>query len=105
MLIETGCDGIMIGRGAQGNPWLFGQILHWMKTGEKKAPPTAEEVKKMILCHARLLVEYKGSYTGIRQMRKHVAWYTSGYPRSARLRDRVNEVEELEELEGLIQEL
>lgn len=105
MLIETGCDGIMIGRGAQGNPWLFGQILHWMKTGEKKAPPTAEEVKKMILCHARLLVEYKGSYTGIRQMRKHVAWYTSGYPHSARLRDRVNEVEELEELEGLIQEL
>ena len=105
MLIETGCDGIMIGRGAQGNPWIFGQILHWMKTGEKKAPPTAEEVKKMILCHARLLVEYKGSYTGIRQMRKHVAWYTSGYPHSARLRDRVNEVEELEELEGLIQEL
>ena len=59
MLRETGCDGIMIGRGAQGNPWLFGQILHWMETGEKKAPPTKEELKQMILCHARLLVEHK----------------------------------------------
>ena len=105
MLTETGCDGIMIGRGAQGNPWIFGQILHWMETGEKKAPPTAEEVKKMILCHARLLAEHKGSYTGIRQMRKHVAWYTSGYPHSARLREKVNKLEDLEELEGLIQEL
>lgn len=105
MLTETGCDGIMIGRGAQGNPWIFGQILHWMEIGEKKAPPTAEEVKKMILCHARLLAEHKGSYTGIRQMRKHVAWYTSGYPHSARLREKVNKLEDLEELEGLIQEL
>ncbi|MDE6896429.1 MAG: tRNA dihydrouridine synthase DusB, partial [Lachnospiraceae bacterium] len=78
MLRETGCDGIMIGRGAQGNPWLFGQILHWMETGEKKAPPTKEELKQMILCHARLLVEHKGNYTGIREMRKHVAWYTAG---------------------------
>lgn len=105
MLQETGCDGIMIGRGAQGNPWLFRQILHWMETGEKKAAPSLTEVKTMILRHARLLVEYKGSYTGIREMRKHVAWYTSGFPHSARLRARVNEVESLEELEDLIQEL
>lgn len=105
MLKETGCDGIMIGRGAQGNPWLFGQILHWMETGEKKAPPTVEEVKQMILRHARLLVEYKGSYTGIREMRKHVAWYTAGYPHSAKLRARINEVEDLEKLEDLIQAL
>ncbi len=105
MLKETGCDGIMIGRGAQGNPWLFGQILHWMETGEKKALPTVEEVKQMILRHARLLVEYKGSYTGIREMRKHVAWYTAGYPHSAKLRARINEVEDLEKLEDLIQAL
>ncbi len=105
MLQETGCDGIMIGRGAQGNPWIFRQILHWMETGEKKAAPSLTEVKTMILRHARLLVEYKGSYTGIREMRKHVAWYTSGFPHSARLRARVNEVESLEELEDLIQEL
>lgn len=105
MLRETGCDGIMIGRGAQGNPWLFGQILHWMKTGEKKAPPTKEELKQMILCHARLLVEHKGNYTGIREMRKHVAWYTAGYPHSAKLRARINEVEDLEKLEYFIQAL
>lgn len=105
MLRETGCDGIMIGRGAQGNPWLFGQILHWMKTGEKKAPPTKEELKQMILCHARLLVEHKGNYTGIREMRKHVAWYTAGYPHSAKLRARINEVENLEKLEYFIQAL
>lgn len=105
MLKETGCDGVMIGRGAQGNPWLFGQILHWMETGEKKAPPAKEEVKQMILRHARLLAEHKGIYTGIREMRKHVAWYTAGYPHSAKLRARINEVEDLEKLEDLIQAL
>ena len=73
MFDETGCDGIMIGRGAQGNPWIFRQILHGMETGEK-IRPSAEEVREMILRHARLLVEHKGVYTGIREMRKHVAW-------------------------------
>ncbi len=104
MFDETGCDGIMIGRGALGNPWIFRQILHWMETGEK-IRPSAEEVREMILRHARLLVEHKGVYTGIREMRKHVAWYTAGYPGSARLRARVNEVTELCELEDLIQSL
>lgn len=105
MLRETGCDGIMIGRGAQGNPWIFGQILHFLETGEEKAGPQTEQVKEMILRHARLLVEYKGSYTGIREMRKHVAWYTAGFPHSAKLRAKVNEVESLEQLEGLIRQL
>ena len=105
MLQTTGCDGIMIGRGAQGNPWIFHQILHWMETGEKEEKPSLEKVKEMILRHARLQVECKGVYTGIREMRKHVAWYTSGYPNSARLRARVNEVETLEELEHLIHSL
>ena len=101
----TGCDGIMIGRGAQGNPWIFRQILHWMETGEEEPKPDLEEVKAMILRHARMLVEYKGAYTGIREMRKHVAWYTAGYPNSAKLRARVNEIESLEALEHLIQGL
>ncbi len=105
MLQETGCDGIMIGRGAQGNPWLFRQILHWMETGEKEEKPTIEEIKTMILRHARLLEEYKGTYTGIREMRKHVAWYTAGCPGSAKLRARVNEVESFSQLEDLIQRL
>lgn len=105
-LVETtGCDGIMIGRGAQGNPWIFRQILHWMETGEEEPKPDLEEVKTMILRHARMLVEYKGAYTGIREMRKHVAWYTAGYPNSAKLRARVNEIESLEALEHLIQGL
>ena len=105
-LMETaGCDGIMIGRGAQGNPWIFRQILHWMETGEEEPKPDLEEVKAMILRHARMLVEYKGAYTGIREMRKHVAWYTAGYPNSAKLRARVNEIESLEALEHLIQGL
>lgn len=105
LLETTGCDGIMIGRGAQGNPWIFRQILHWMETGEEEPKPDLEEVKAMILRHARMLVEYKGMYTGIREMRKHVAWYTAGYPNSAKLRARVNEIESLESLEELIQGL
>lgn len=105
LMETTGCDGIMIGRGAQGNPWIFRQILHWMETGEEEPKPDLEEVKSMILRHARMLVEYKGAYTGIREMRKHVAWYTAGYPNSAKLRARVNEIESLEALEHLIQGL
>lgn len=105
MLQETGCDGIMIGRGAQGNPWIFRQILHWMETGEKEEKPAIEEIKSMILRHARLLEEYKGTYTGIREMRKHVAWYTAGCPGSAKLRAKVNEVESFSQLEDLIQRL
>lgn len=103
LMETTGCDGIMIGRGAQGNPWIFRQILHWMETGEEEPKPDLEDVKAMILRHARMLVEYKGAYTGIREMRKHVAWYTAGYPNSAKLRARVNEIESLEALEHLIQ--
>ena len=105
LMETTGCDGIMIGRGAQGNPWIFRQILHWMETGEEEPKPDLEEVNSMILRHARMLVEYKGAYTGIREMRKHVAWYTAGYPNSAKLRARVNEIESLEALEHLIQGL
>lgn len=105
LMETTGCDGIMIGRGAQGNPWIFRQILHWMETGEEEPKPDLEEVKAMILRHARMLVDYKGAYTGIREMRKHVAWYTAGYPNSAKLRARVNEIESLEALEHLIQGL
>lgn len=105
MMETTGCDGVMIGRGAQGNPWIFRQILHWMETGEHEERPSLEEVKSMILRHARLLVEYKGEYTGIREMRKHAAWYTAGYPNSSKLRARVNEVENLRDLEVLIEQL
>ena len=93
---QTGCDGIMLGRGLQGNPWLIGQILY----GKDK--PTIEEIVEMVLRHARMQVEFAGEYMGIRQMRKQVAWYTTGYPGSAKLRGMVNQVESMEALESLM---
>ena len=105
MIRETGCDGIMIGRGVQGNPWLFSRILHYQETGELLPPPDKEEIKNTMLRHGRLQLEYKGVYTGIREMRKHIAWYTSGMPHSAAMRRKVNEVETWEELEELIRKL
>ncbi len=105
LLDETGCDGIMIGRGAQGNPWIFRQILHWMETGEHLKGPELSEVQEMVLRHAMLQVECKGEYLGIRQMRKHVAWYMTGFPNAAKLRARVNEISTYQELEDMIQSL
>lgn len=93
----------MIGRGVRGNPWLFRQILHYMETGEKLPKPSIEEVKTMMLRHARLQIEIKGEYTGIRELRKHIAWYTAGYPHSAKLRGLVSEIDSLEGLEALLE--
>ncbi|SCI50505.1 Probable tRNA-dihydrouridine synthase [uncultured Roseburia sp.] len=101
MKAETGCDGFMIGRGAQGNPWIFRQILHKLQTGEELPKPTIQEVSEMVLRHARLQLEVKGEYTGIREIRKHAAWYTAGYKNSAKLRGKINEVENFEQLEQL----
>ena len=102
---ETGCDGIMLGRAVQGNPWLFSEILYYQETGKMKPKPSMEEIKKMMLRHAKLQLEYKGVYTGMREMRKHVAWYTSGMPHSASVRRMVNEVESYEQLEELVNRL
>lgn len=103
MLEQTGCDGVMIGRAAQGNPWLFREIRHYLETGEELPRPSMDEVKEMILRHARLQVEYKGPDVGMREMRKHVAWYTAGFPHSAKLRSEVNAVGTMEELGELLQ--
>ena len=99
---QTGCDGFMIGRGAQGNPWIFKQILHYFKTGEHLARPDLSEMSEMMLRHARMMIAYKGEYTGMHEIRKHAAWYTSGYPNSARFRGQINEVETYEQLEELL---
>lgn len=101
MYEQTGCDGFMIGRGAQGNPWIFKQILHKLETGEDLPKPTIQEVTEMVLRHARLQLEVKGDYIGIREIRKHAAWYTAGYKNSSKLRGRINEVETYEQLEEL----
>ncbi len=104
LLGETGCDAIMIARGARGNPWLFEQIGTYLKEGILLPKPEFGEVKEMILRHGALSVEYKGEFIGIREMRKHVAWYTTGYPGSSKLRNRVNEIETLEDLHRLLDE-
>ncbi len=99
---QTGCDGFMIGRGAQGNPWIFKQILHFFETGQPLAKPSIDEVEAMILRHAQMMEAYKGEYIGIREIRKHAAWYTAGYPNSARLRELINGVESYSALEKLL---
>lgn len=104
MMRETGCDGVMIGRGAQGNPWIFSELVEYEKTRVMPARPSNEELKDMMLRHARLQIQYKGEYLGIREMRKHVSWYTSGLPNSARLRGEINAVESYEELSKLLDE-
>lgn len=98
---QTGCDGFMIGRGAQGNPWIFHQILYYLETGEELAKPTIQEVAQMLLRHAKSQIAFKGEVTGMREMRKHAAWYTSGYKNSAALRRQINAVETYAQLEEL----
>ena len=102
MIRQTGCDGIMVGRGARGNPWIFQRISHYMETGEILEKPSNEEIRTMILRHARLLIEHKGEFTGMREMRKHFAWYTAGYPHSATLRNEVNLIESYAALEEMV---
>ena len=99
---QTNCDGFMIARGAQGNPWIFSQILHMLKTGEESEKPTAREVAEMVLRHARMQMDFKGDYTGMREMRKHAAWYTSGFKYASKLRCELNKVETYEQLEELM---
>lgn len=102
MLEQTGCDGLMVGRASRGNPWIFRRIQTYLETGQDPGKPSLEEVKEMMLRHAKMQLEYKGDYTGIREMRKHIAWYTAGFPHSAKLRGKMNELETVEELEALL---
>lgn len=99
---QTGCDGFMIGRGARGNPWIFDEIKTYLETGEIKARPVLHEIKDMMLRHARLMIEYKGEFTGIHEMRKHVAWYSAGFKDSSKLRNLINQVETYDEMVELL---
>ena len=101
---ETGCDAVMIARGVRGNPWLFRQINEYLTNHRLIERPTLEEVSAMILRHAQMAIQFKGEYTAIHEMRKHVAWYTHGYPGSAKLRNRVNEIETYDDLVKLMAE-
>ncbi len=98
MLEQTGCDGLMIARGTRGNPWIFEQIKAYLKQGVLLPRPHFSEVREMIVRHAELLTKFKGEFIGLREMRKHVAWYMTGYPGSAKFRNSVNEIENLKDL-------
>lgn len=104
MFEQTGCDAIMVGRAAQGNPWIFEQINHYLKTGELLPSPTASEKIQMAIRHAHMLVEFKGEYIGIREMRKHIAWYTKGLLNSSNLRNEINLVDSLDKMIFLLNE-
>ena len=103
LMKQTGCDGIMIGRAAEGNPWIFREMNHYFTTGELLPGPSREELCQMILRHARAQIDLKGEYMGIREMRKHVAWYTAGLPHSSALRRESNNISSYEELEKLLE--
>lgn len=105
MLAQTGCDGVMIGRAAQGNPWIFRQVAGYLENGEIPEKPDCREMKETILRHAALQMKYKGEYIGVREMRKHLSWYTTGMPHSARFRQMINSLESMEELQKGVEEI
>ena len=102
---QTGCDGVMVARGAQGNPWIFAELTAYERTGTLPPAPDIRQRKAAILRHARLLIDEKGDYLGIREMRKHVAWYTKGLPNAARMRGKMTGIASYEELENLLTSL
>ncbi len=103
MMEKTGCDGIMLGRGALGRPWMYQQMLDYLRTGQYEPEPTLEQRKAVILHHARLICEEKGEYVAMKELRKHIAWYYKGLPNAARMRDMINTVSTMEELQNLLQ--
>ena len=105
LLKQTGCDGVMIGRAVRGNPWIFREMNHYFQTGELLPRPSSEEIREMILRHARAQIALKGEFTGIREMRMHVAWYTAGMRHSAGLRRASNTIESYEALQELLMKL
>lgn len=104
LLTETNCDGIMIGRGCQGNPWLFRQTIHYLETGELLPGPTIDERNQVLRRHLDMLVALKGEYIAIREMRRHAAWYTKGLPYAAELRLKLNQAESREDFLNCLSE-
>lgn len=105
MFETTNCDGIMIGRASNGNPWIFDEVISFLETGITPNRPTLEEIKCTILRHLDMLVSFKGEYTAVREMRKHISWYIKGMPNSAIVRNEINQIDDLQELRERIQSL
>lgn len=99
MFEETGCDGIMIARGARGRPFIFEEILTVLGENKEYQVPSKEDILKLACKHTKAVIEHKGEYIGIREMRKHIAWYTAGFPHCASLRNKINSIDNYEELE------
>ena len=104
MLEKTKCDAIMIGRGAQGNPWIFNRINHYMKTGEILPEPTLEEKITTAIKHMNLAVAEHGEYVAVREMRKHIGWYLKGLKNSAKYRDQINKITDYKEVIAMLEE-
>lgn len=104
ILEVTGADGVMVGRAAQGNPWIFKQLTHFLRTGEELPGPTMAERAEVILRHLDLLLKYKGDYVGPREMRKHATWYTRGITHGAILRDKFNKATTRADFVAIIKE-
>ena len=98
MFEETGCDGVMVARAAQGNPFLFREIKSFFEEGKACDRPTPQEIYDTVIRHADLQLKYKGEYIGIREMRKHVSWYTFGMPGSAKFRNEINQMTDMDSL-------
>lgn len=94
----TNCDGIMIGRASNGNPWIFEEVINFLNDGTLKDKPSLEEIKNTILRHLDMLVSFKGEYTAVREMRKHISWYIKGMPNSAAIRNEINRIDDLNTL-------
>ena len=105
MMKQTGCDGVMIGRAARGNPWIFRQVSEYMNNGTVVEKPSVEEICHMIKRHADELCRIKGEFTGIREMRKHFAWYTAGIKHAAALRNEVNQVTSLLQFDEMVDKI
>ena len=102
MLDETGCTAVMIGRAAQGNPWIFREVVHYLETGQEAIRPSRQEVIRMLLRHADMERKVKGEKIGIQEMRSHAAWYLQGFPGASRLRAKINTAKTFDELEELL---
>jgi len=105
MLEQTGCDGVMVARGAQGNPWIFREINQYLKTGQIPERPDTERIIEMMIRHKNAMVKDKGDYIALREMRKHVAWYTKGLKHGTRLRQVMNQIVDIHEFDRKVHEI
>ncbi len=105
MFEKTGCDGIMIARASNGNPWVFKQVISYLNDGTIEEKPSKDDIKQMILRHLDMLKEVKGEHTAVLEMRKQIAWYIKGFENSSKIRNEINKIEDLQELINKIKEI